>query len=223
VSHLRQRLASEPVREGPPPRGPIGQRAEREQEQAVRRHAIDADARIVELGWSEQEAASFLNLSARTLRHWRHELGGGLGLPHWLGRPVLTAPRELRNEVFRMLEEVGPGIGLPTLRTWFPDVPRAVLDNMLSRYRSIWRRLNQQTIYQLHWPKPGRVWAIDFHGPRLAIDGLFEYLLAVRDLASGCTLLWQPVEAPTAEVALREMQSLMARSQKTAAPSAPSE
>ena len=44
----------------------------------------------------------------------------------------------------------------------------------------------------LHWPVPGRVWAMDFAEPSLPgitgvvppLDGRYPYLLAVRDLAS---------------------------------------
>lgn len=208
--NLRERLTQEPVREGPPRRGLPGQRAEREQEQTARRHAVETSARIAAQGFTAQQVAEFLNLSARTLRHWRHDFGGLL-LPNALGRPVLTATLAQRNDVFRTLEEVGPGIGLPTLRDWFPEVSRAVLDDMLRRYRCLWRRLNRQPIHLLHWTMPGRVWAIDFHGPRAGVDGLYPYLVAVRDLASGYVLMWRPVEALTADVALREVQSLFAQ------------
>jgi hypothetical protein len=54
------------------------------------------------------------------------------------------------------------------------------------------------------------VWAIDFTGPRPAVDGRYPYLLAVRDLASGRQLLWRPVEAATAEVARDALAALFA-------------
>jgi hypothetical protein len=68
VNHLRERLSSDPVAEGPPRRGFAGQRLQREREQLARRHAAEAGWRIIEQGWSQQEAAWFLNLSPRTLR-----------------------------------------------------------------------------------------------------------------------------------------------------------
>jgi transposase InsO family protein len=57
----------------------------------------------------------------------------------------------------------------------------------------------------------GRVWAIDFHGPRPAVDGLFPYLLAVRDLSSGQQLLWLPVAQAAAATVVEALRSLFAR------------
>jgi hypothetical protein len=60
----------------------------------------------------------------------------------------------------------------------------------------------------LHWLRPGTVWALDFAEAPSWIDDRYPYLLAVRDLASGQQLLWQPVEATTAAVVTRELQPL---------------
>ena len=51
----------------------------------------------------------------------------------------------------------------------------------------------------LTWPVTGSVWAIDYAEPPAPIDGRYDALLAVRDLASGMQLLWQPVEAATGD------------------------
>jgi hypothetical protein len=75
----------------------------------------------------------------------------------------------------------------------FPALARAALADILGRYRRVWRRRHRQPMRVLHWSQPGRVWAIDFHGPRPPIDGLYPHLLAVRDLASGQQLAWLPV------------------------------
>ena len=145
------------------------------------------------------------------MRDWRH---GGIH-PPWaarpLGRPILVAPRAQRNEVFELLEELGPGIGLATLRAAFPGMVRAALADFLRRYRRLWRTLHQQSLYVLHWPVVGRVWAIDFHGPRPAVDGLYPDLLAVRDLSSGQQLLWLPVADVTAATVVEALQGLFAQ------------
>ena len=39
---------------------------------------------------------------------------------------------------------------------------RAELDDLLHRYRRVWRRRHHQAIHVLHWPVPGSVWAMDF-------------------------------------------------------------
>jgi hypothetical protein len=51
----------------------------------------------------------------------------------------------------------------------------------------------------LHWTTAGSVWAMDFTEAPAPIDGRFPYLLAVRDLASGQQLLWQPTLAASAQ------------------------
>jgi transposase InsO family protein len=50
----------------------------------------------------------------------------------------------------------------------------------------------------------------DFAEAPAPIDGCYSYLLAVRDLASGHQLLWQPLTAPTADTILA-LGSLFAR------------
>lgn len=211
VNHLRERLTAEPVAEGPPRRGFAGQRHAREQEQIVRRHTVEVGRRIMEeLGRTQRETAELFNLPPRTLRQWLHDFEHDLLQPRPLGRPILAATREERNQVLRIIDELGPRIGVPTLRAMFPDLARAELEHLLQRYRCVWRRLNEQSIHVLHWPNPGSVWAIDFHGPRARIDGLYPYLLAVRDLASGQQLVWRPVRDTTAEAALAQMQMLIA-------------
>jgi transposase InsO family protein len=87
---------------------------------------------------------------------------------------------------------------------------RAELTDLLGRYRWVWRRRHRVALRVLNWPFAGRVWAIDFTGPRPAIEGRYPYLLAVRDLASGRQLLWRPVEAATAAVAGEALAALFA-------------
>ncbi len=176
----------------------------------MRSHAVEASVRIVAQGQAVSHSAVLLHLSERTLRDWRRHLTGALAAACPLGRPTVMAPRDRRNEVFALLEELGPGIGLATLRTAFPELARALLEDFLRRYRRVWRRLHRQPVSVLHWPVVGRVWAIDFHGPRRAVDGLDPYLLAVRDLSSGQQLLWLPVAEPTAATVAGALQSLFA-------------
>jgi transposase InsO family protein len=207
VNHLKRRIPAEPVTEGPPRRG-CGQRREREQEQEARRHAIDVGKLLVERGWNWADTADLLGVAARTLRDWRLDLDRQNLRVVSLGRPLKGAKPEERNQVIRFVDELGPGVGLPTLRDSFPDFARAELEDILRRYRRVWRKRNRQSLHVLHWTQPGAVWAIDFHGPRPLIDGLYPHLLAVRDLASGQQLLWQPVAdvcAPTVREALTSL------------------
>ena len=208
MNHLKNLIADDVVPEGPPRRGFAGQRLEREQEQVVRRHVVDVSRRLVEQGWTWSETSGLLGLPARTLRDWRLDLARPDRRTLPLGRPILGATREQRNEVIHFIHEFGAGIGLRTLREGFPRLSCAELEDILRRYRRVWRKCQRQPLCQLHWAQPGAVWAMDFHGPRPLIDGLYPHLLAVRDLASGQQLLWRPVADVTATTVREALTSL---------------
>jgi len=196
VSHLRDYHEHHTERETPSPRGGAAQRDERRFEDNARRDAVAFGQQLVDRGFGWSEAANLLDLSPRTLRDWRHDQQhrGRLVL---LGRPVLRSSREERNEVIHLIDEYGPAIGVPTLRACFPEMLRAELEDLLKRYRRVWRWRHQQPLRVLHWHQPGRVWAIDYTGPLTPIEGRCPYLLAVRDLASGQQLLWLPTAEAT--------------------------
>jgi transposase InsO family protein len=63
-------------------------------------------------------------------------------------------------------------------------------------------------LHTLHWRRAGTVWAVDFAEPRHPVDGCFQHLLAVRDLASGYQLLWLPVADESEDTAVHGLQSL---------------
>lgn len=186
------------------------QRRRRQEEHQARcaavRYASDAGARKV----SQQEIAGRLGVAPRTLRHWRGQQAIGELAPDWRGRPVLCCPVPERNDVIRFLVNVtGPSIGLPALRAMF-KMRRAVLEDLLVRYRRAWRRRYRRNGYRLTWHHPGRVWAMDFTEPGQPIDGVFPYLFAVRDLASHRQLAWQPVRGQAADDTRPVLSSLYA-------------
>jgi transposase InsO family protein len=127
-----------------------------------------------------------------------------------LGRPVTRSARQQRNAVLAVLAEVGPALGLPTLRQSFPDMHRAELEDLLRRYRRFWRRRYTHQLYALRWQQPGTVWAVDHAEPPQPIDGTYAYLLAVRDLASGRQLLWLPQTQSTSQQTIAALSSLFA-------------
>jgi transposase InsO family protein len=203
-------VASHPTPPPPHRRGSEHQRPARTREQTARRHAAAAGTQLARSGWPWGHVATFLDVAGRTLRRWTHDLLGELLPFRPLGRPVPRAPRERRNDVLHLLDEVGPGVGLPTLRDAFDDMTRAELDDLLRRYRRVWRERHRQPLRVLHWPEPGRVWAIDFTQAPSPVDGRSPDLLAVRDLATGYQLLWQPIEAATSDAAARHLDVLFA-------------
>jgi hypothetical protein len=194
----------------PPPhrRGPEWQRPARGREQTTRRHAAAAGTHLVRRGWLWQDIANLLAVAGRTLRRWTHDALGGLLPFRPRGRPVHRSPPARRNDVLHVLDEFGPGVGLPTLRPAFPDLSRAELEDLLRRYRRVWRERHRLPLRVLHWPEPGRVWAIDFTQAPALVDGRFPDLLAIRDLATGYQLLWQPIAAATADAAAHALEAL---------------
>jgi transposase InsO family protein len=190
--------------------GVFDQQPQREQEDAVRRRAAEVGRSLLGRGWAWARIAEFIRVAGRTLRHWCRRLLDRLRPACSLGRPVIRSSRAARNDVIHLLDELGPQVGLPTLRACFPDMSRAELEDLLIRYRRVWRERNRRPLRVLTWPVPGRVWAIDFAEPPAPVDGRFDYLLAVRDLASGMPLLWRPVAAATAAQAAAGLAGLFA-------------
>jgi transposase InsO family protein len=188
-------------------RGPGPQLQRRRREHELRSNVVAL------LDWTRlhritlSQTAERLSLAPRTLRRWRlqHEASA---LP--LGRPCLRAPRAERNAVIALLDELGPATGVPTLRACFPTLARAELEDLMRRYRRVWRKRHQQALHVLHWQVPGAVWAMDFSQATCRVDGQDRYLLAVRDLASGQQLLWWPTPAINTDETLAALRHLFA-------------
>jgi hypothetical protein len=183
-------------------RGSARQMQKRQREHLLREHVVSFKDWMEELGLSRLQAAALLNLSPHTLRQWEYQHRRSCPLVLPLGRPARCSTPQQRNAVIALLDELGPAIGVPTLQAFFPDMARAELEDIVHRYRRVWRKRNYRPLCVLDWQVPGSVWAADFTGPLKPIDDLYPYLLAVRDLASGYQLLWLPVMRPdSAEVA----------------------
>lgn len=188
-------------------RGAVQQRR-RELERRVRLGVLDFRTFTARQGLTRLEAAAWLGITARTLRQWENDWRlDGLRAER-RGRPLVRSSREQRQEVLGWITDVGPGIGLPSLQGHFPQVPRAELHDLLHRYRAVWRQQHEQYQHVLHWQRPGTVWAMDFSEAPAPIDGQYPYLLAVRDLASGQQLLWQPLRDMTAAATIEALTML---------------
>jgi transposase InsO family protein len=103
---------------------------------------------------------------------------------------------------------LGPLTGVPTLQALCPEMARREIRDVLRRYRRAWQRRRRLLTRRLHWTRPGSVWAIDFAEPPQVLEGRFTRLLAVRDLASGCQLLWLPVPDESAATAVAGLTAL---------------
>jgi transposase InsO family protein len=188
-------------------RGLARQQARRRREHALRHDLVALRLWTAQRGWTLGETADRLHLAPRTLRQWQHDHRFAYTQPA-LGRPTARASRTERQAVLEILEELGPGVGVPTLKACCPNLARAELADFLRRYRRVWRQRHQETLHVLRWQEPGRVWALDYAEPPLPIDGRYRALLAVRDLSSGRQLLWLPVPEPTASQATSALGSL---------------
>lgn len=111
--------------------------------------------------------------------------------------------RELVDDVLRAF---GPDVGVPTLRALVPWAARSALQRHLHLYRLAHRRRRRARLHQLFWRRPGAVWAAD-----LAEAPGGRPILAVRDLASRCTLAWTALASGTAGEVGRALRELFRR------------
>lgn len=180
------------------------QRPRREREQQARLSAVRF---ATEHARSCRQAARWLQLSPRTLAHWRGARCGPTVLPR--GRPCREPSPEERLTVESILEETGPRLGLPALQACCPETPRCVLGYLQAGYRRRYQADHRQVVETLHWSRGGTVWAMDHSEPPRPIDGQYTRIFAVRDLASGCQLAWTPVLDATADEALPILERLI--------------
>lgn len=200
-------------------RGRARQQQHRELERGLRQEAVAFYRQVCRRGGGLAKAAQALHVAPRTLRHWARQTRAGKLLAAPLGRPAAQAEPAERAGVLQFLADKGPGVGVPTLQEHFPDLARAELTDLCQEFRRHQRQQTRQRYYRLLWQRPGSVWAIDFAEPSWRgarwslppIDGVYPYLLAVRDLASGYQLAWLPVPAATADVVVATLAALFAR------------
>jgi transposase InsO family protein len=189
-------------------RGAARQLLTREREAILRSHVVELTRWTAQRGLSLPATADLLHLAPRTLRLWCADFRIEVSPIHLLGRPTLRSSLSDRTAVLDVLKELGPTTSVATLRACFPQMPRAELTDLVGRYRRVWRQRYQAEPCTLCWRRIGAVWALDFSEPPQPIDGIYPYLLAVRDLASHQQLLWLPVENMTAATAIAALRML---------------
>jgi hypothetical protein len=187
------------------------QQSRRQQERLVRQQAAVLCDELGPAGFSAPRIAQQIGLAPRTLRHWRRRLQQDELDARLLGRPPKQSDFRDRHEVLEVFHEVGPHVGLPTLRVAFPAMPRGELIDLQATFRRHYRVTHRRSTETLHWTTPGRVWAMDHAQPPAPIDGCYRRVLAVRDLATGMQLAWLPVLDETAETTAAVLQLLFAQ------------
>jgi len=189
-------------------RGWPAQQPRREAEREARLHAVAFDHWAMQHGVRQGAAAQQLGLAPGTMAFWKHRWQADCLQARPLGRPCHRSHWQLRNEAIDFMRFVGPGVRAAAVQATFPDLARREAENLRHRFRHLWELDHQRAIHVLHWHHPGAVWAMDHTGPLPAIDGRWPYILAVRDLASGCQLAWLPVRDETAETTISALQWL---------------
>jgi transposase InsO family protein len=177
-------------------------------QQDIRKEAVACYHWLHDQNLTLAECSQLLHLATRTLRAWDYACRTEAIRLRPVGRPPTRSPLPVRQAILDYLKLIGPGVGVPTLQQQFHGVPRGELADVLKRYRAVCHARFVAYGRVLHWQTPGRVWAADFTEPSCSdragslppIAGSHPYVLAVRDLASGLTLAWEPLPALTEEV-----------------------
>jgi transposase InsO family protein len=190
------------------PRDDAWQGPQRQRDQQIRSEAVALVQAWHAQGLALAEAATLLEVPTRTLRQWRQDLVNRPVLLTPLGRAHVHVRPDEAATVVGFLHGHGPRVGLPTLRGVFPDLPRAELRDLLGLYRHLWSLAHPRIGHVLNWRRPGTVWAMDFTEVSHPIDGVWPYVLAVRDLASGMQLAWRPVANLSAVTVKQELEVL---------------
>jgi hypothetical protein len=148
-------------------------------------------------GLRRHEAAARLGITSRTLGAWESEWADDRLAIEPRGRPVARLDRQTRDELTALLYILGPATGVAVLQGVFRDVPRAELEEQLAKFREVFLDDKRIVVHALRWTREGAVWAGDYTTPPEAVDGQYEKILAVRDLASSNQLeaLPSPTEA----------------------------
>jgi transposase InsO family protein len=97
---------------------------------------------------------------------------------------------------------------MPTLTGQFGGLPAAELRDLLGVFRHLWVAQHPRERCVLHWHQVGTAWAMDFTEVQNPVDGIYPYVFAVRDLASGQQLAWRPVQDMEAATARAELSLL---------------
>ena len=189
-------------------RGFGAQQARRELERTVRIEAV------VFARWMQLQpvprcgTATSLGLSASTVSMWQRGWTSSRLRMEARGRPAQRADHETRDCVIAVFQLMGPGVGLPVLQEFFPEVARRELEDLLRRYRDAHLKKSRALVHALRWQRVGAVWAMDYTEPPCAVDGIYGSILVVRDLSSGMQLMALPVEAATAEETTAALEAL---------------
>ena len=197
-------------RRRPKRRGIVGQRERRENERAVRVMVLAVARWALAHGKTLEEAAQKLFMSPRTLKEWLKSWAKDKMEVKAVGRKPDRGAGWQRDLAFALFDLLGPGTGIPTFRALLPEMSRGELEEIKERYVRIYKSKNKVTYRMLRWTRPGAIWAMDHTWAPMPVDGVFDLLLLVRDLASREILSSLPVETDDSQTVISLLRGLFA-------------
>lgn len=150
---------------------------------------------------------SLVRVSAETLRAWLRQWEKDRLSPALRGRKLRRSDTDVRNTVLGVLGLLGASTSLAVVRELFPSMGRRELEDLLARYRRVFRRRGV-LLHEVTWANDGAVWAMDFTEAPSPIDDVYRYVLVVRDLGASRLLLSLPTTAVTAAVVCHALRAL---------------
>jgi len=184
------------------------QKRTREAERTARISAVACARWLQRRGATQWSIARRLVVSASALSRWLRRWAEDRLNVRPRGRPAEDLDRETRDDVLAVFALMGPHATLTALQHVFPQVARGALENLLERGRRLYHRHKLWHLRSLRWTRPGTVWAMDFAEAPAPIDGVYRYLLLIRDLASGRMLLTLPCTSQSAAITLDALRTL---------------
>jgi len=156
----------------------------RRQERLAKRQAAEDLRRAKRDGMKIVEAAKRLGVSQSTLRSWIAGFGDGGPDPAPVGRPAQRGTREERNLVIEILFHTCARIGVNALKEIVPEISKRQIRDIKRRYVRAYKSRYPHLIHSLTWTRSGSVWAMDFTDLKFPMEGGFEKVLPIRDVAS---------------------------------------
>ena len=182
----------------------------RQTERAIRMAAVAFRRWTGQRNLSRATAAEALGIPERTLASWENRWEHNRLRFNPRGRVAERSPVECRNEVIALFRLLGPHVGAPVLRALFPELPRRELEELVRRLKALHGKKRRMQFFTLRWFKPGTVWAMDHCTPPAPVEGVYQRILSIRDLAGQVPLAWSPVPDESAVHVRLVLASLIA-------------
>jgi hypothetical protein len=177
-------------------------------EASLRRRALAAVRRGTAAGDDITHIAALMGVEPHLLREWQRRHDDAFAQRaatkppprSALGRTAFEVSPALARRMRHHLAVFGPGIGAPSLKAEFPDASYRACAAFAGDFRRELRGLlHSCDAMACTWTVPGLVWAADVWKPKNPIEGIYPYVLDVRDLATGFMVASYAIERADAQ------------------------